>query len=318
MRSSTTWSGTLHAISSIAHDGERRGTVALLRRERLRTPEGSFVHVPVVSGNSVRGCLRRLACDLFVEALELEGELSVVAAQLLRGGGGALHRSSRSPLSGERLARLRQLVPPVALFGGTAGARTLSGAVQVGKVVPHLAQTAHLIDPSTPAERLGSLPDVFGATQLETYTRVDDTAQVLQISTVPLASDGSVDLAELELDTAAGPPVTSGGGSGQMLFRVETFPAGTCFAAWTHLQRADEVTTSFMHEVVSVFDTEGRLGGRRGIGHGRFRADWTINTTPSSTRHSGEEIAQPPPVADWRERLHGHRAQILDVLGDLT
>lgn len=93
MRTSTTWAGTMQATSSIAHDGERRGTVALLRRERVRTPAGEFVHVPLISGNSLRGGLRRIACDVFVQGLELEGELSLPAGQLLRGGGGALHRS---------------------------------------------------------------------------------------------------------------------------------------------------------------------------------------------------------------------------------
>ena len=103
-----------------------------------------------------------------------------------------------------------------------------------------------------------------------------------------------------------------------MLFRVETFPAGTCFAAWIHLHRADAIATSFMHEVVTVFGTEGRLGGRRGIGHGRFRANWTVTTTASAGPSSEQTAAEIERAVDWRESLLGHRDQILDVLGDLT
>lgn len=309
MRSTTTWTGTLRAVSSIAHDGERRGTVSLLRRERFVTPDGEFVHLPVVSGNSLRGALRRTACDLFVDALELEGELSLPAAQLLRGGGGALHKSSKAPLTGSRLARLRQLVPPVAVFGGTVGSRTLSGALQVGKVVPHLVETAHLLAP-TPAVDIAStsssttsLPDVFTATQLETYTRVEDTEAVLSVSAVPVRPDGS-----LEARTVLEEAPAAAGATGQMLYRIETFPAGTRFDAWLQLLRADPIASDFTREVVQAFTASGRLGGRRGIGHGRFTADWTITVAPTPAHDDG---------ASWREQLLGHRQEILDLLATL-
>lgn len=69
-----------------------------------------------------------------------------------------------------------------------------------------------------------------------------------------------------------------------------------------------------MREVVAAFSVDGRLGGRRGIGHGRFRADWTITTTPSPGPSSSEGVVE---VVDWREQLRGHRGQILDILRDL-
>lgn len=315
MRTTTTWTGTLQATSSIAHDGERRGTVSLLRRERLVTPGGEFVHVPVISGNALRGTLRRTACDLFVEALALEGELSLPAAQLLRAGGGALHKSSKAPLTGSRLARLRHLVPPVAVFGGTAGSRTLSGALQVGKVIPHLAETTHLItgppapgaDPSASSSSTSStstLPDVFTATQLETYTRAEDTEAVLSVTAVPIGADGSLEPRAV-LDSSTG----STGTSGAMLYRIETFPAGTRFDTWVQLLRADPIASDFVHDVLQTFTAGGRLGGRRGIGHGRFTADWTITTSPpSETGADG---------TDWREQLLGHREEILELLAAL-
>ena len=309
MRSTTIWVGTLHAVSSIAHDGERRGTVSLLRRERFVSPDGEFVHVPVVSGNALRGALRRTACDLFVDALELEGELSLPAAQLLRGGGGALHKSSKAPLTGARLARLRQLVPPVAVFGGTVGSRTLSGALQVGKVVPHLVETAHLITPTPAADIVStsssttSLPDVFTATQLETYTRVEDTEAVLSVSAVPVRPDGSLEARTVLEDAPA-----AAGATGQMLYRIETFPAGTRFDAWLQLLRADPIVSDFTHEAVHTFTAGGRLGGRRGIGHGRFTADWTITAIPAIDGEDGVR---------WREQLLGHRQEILDLLATL-
>ncbi len=276
------------------------------------TPDGGFTHVPIISGNALRGALRRTACDLFVDALALEGELSLPAAQLLRGGGGALHKSSKAPLTGARLARLRQLVPPVAVFGGTVGSRTLSGALQVGKVVPHLAETAHLIT-TPPADARSSttssprLPDVFTATQLETYTRVEDTESMVSVSAVPVRPDGSLQARTvLEAGTTA---TASVGAPGQMLYRIETFPAGTSFDAWLQLLRVDPIARDFTLEVVQAFTAGGRLGGRRGIGHGRFTAEWTITLTPPGVDDG--------PGAGWREQLLDHREEILDLLATL-
>ena len=48
----TQWEGTLTALSSIAHGGETRGTITLLRRELVCSSSGELVHVPIVSGNT--------------------------------------------------------------------------------------------------------------------------------------------------------------------------------------------------------------------------------------------------------------------------
>lgn len=292
MRTSTTWTGTLTALSSVAHDGERRGTVSLLRREKITTPEGRRVWVPLVSGNGLRGALRRVAADLFVEALELEGKLSLPAAQLLRGGGGALTKSSKAPLTGEPLRRLRQLVPPVAVLGGTVSARTISGALQVGKVQPHLAETAHLTG------AIGG-PTVFEATGLESYTRAGDSGELVDWVRVPLTGDGSVDAAALARTSATGD-------GGPMLYRVETFPAGTKFSTWLRLERAEDLAHAFVVDVVEAFARSGRLGGRRGIGHGVIEADWRVVSSPAA-----------PPAVDWRDVLRARRDEVLAVLDAL-
>lgn len=288
MRTSTTWTGTLTAISSIAHDGERRGTVSLLRRERIALPDGQRAWVPLVSGNSFRGALRRIGADLFVDALDLEGELTLPAAQLLAGGGGALAKSAKAPLTGEPLRRLRQLVPPVAVFGGTVSARTIGGAVQVGKVMPHLAETAHLTGAGGPT--------VFEATGLESYTRAGDSGALVDLVRVPLEGDGALDVAALERK-AGGP----------MLYRVETFPAGTVFSTWLRLDRAEPLATAFLTDVVEAFTLEGRLGGRRGVGHGQVEATWRVQAVPV-----------PAEAFDWRAALRERRQDVLAVLAALT
>lgn len=279
------------AVSSVIHGGERRGTISLLRREKMQLPDGRMVHVPLVSGNSFRGALRRVAAGLFTDALELEGVLSPAAAQVLIGGGGALHKSSKAPLSGERLKRLRELVPPLAAFGGTTS-RTLGGALMVGSVLPHVAETEHLTGVGGPA--------MFSATTLETYTRVEQDLELADSAAVPLTGEGLVDVAAVRAQAPAGLV-------GPMLYRFEAFPAGTVFSSWVRLERATPMLTAFVGEVLQQWGAAGRLGGRRGTGHGCVQVSWDRS-----------EVPVPAVGCDWRAELVPQRASVVAALNELN
>lgn len=288
------WSGTLTALSSIAHGGQTRGTITLLRREQLLAG-GHLIHVPIVSGNSWRGRLRRIGEELTREVLGYEGQLSLAAAHALRGGG-SLVKTSGEPLSGARLRHARGLLPQLAVFGGAVG-RTIDGALQVGKLVPHIAETEHLTGyPGPPG---------LGATQLESYTRVDDaaTADVATLTATPLLADGQVD--DVALAGLGEQPGLAGAGS--IVYRVETFPAGTIFSTWLRLERVPPVTLSFFTDVLAEFDTRGRIGGRVAIGHGQVRAAWKVTTRPENL----------PSLPDWRAHLLEHRSEVIDVIQGL-
>lgn len=281
-RYSSRWAGTVTATSSIAHAGDSRGTLTMLRRERILR-DGVPIEVPVISGNSWRGRLRRIAEELLREQLHYEGLIPYAAAHVLRGGG-ALTKSSKEPLSGRRLREVRDLVAPFAIFGGAAG-RVHDGALQVGKLIPHFEETQHLTGHPGPAQ--------LHATQLETYTRhrEDATAQFGE-----LLFAGDQPLEETEVDDGPGP----------MLWRVETFPAGTTFSTWLHLSNVSDVHHAFFVDVLNEFSRHGHLGGRAGTGHGRFAATWEATHTPT------------PPAVDWRAWAITHKQEIVDAIGALA
>lgn len=279
MTTTTRWSGTLTATSSIVHGGYSAGTKTLLRREQMITPDGELVEIPVISGNSLRGRLRRIGEELLRDTLEYEGDLPLAAAHALRGGG-ALAKVTGEPLSGARLQRLRAHVPLIAAFGAAAGGRIIDGSLMVGRVIPHLAQTSHLTGVDG--------PDVFSATQLETYTRLDEGSTAGFAPLLPI--DGP----------AAQTP-------GSMVFHIETFPVGTRFSTWVHLDRATDLTTAFVSDVINEFSQRGALGGRRAIGHGQVTATWDRTDRPT-----------PPEPLDWRAHLQERRADVLDAITYLT
>lgn len=296
-----TWAGSLTATSSIAHGGETRGTITLLRRELLALPDGRLVYIPIISGNTLRGRLRRLGEELLRDVLGYEGQLQPAAAHALRGGG-SLAKTSHDPLSGSRLQTLRNLVPQIAVFGAAGGGTIIDGALDVGKVVPQVAETNHITGATASVS-------AFTATQLEAYTRQDDAgghdfAGVLSDAVSTTTPAGAV----LRFDDTGRPDPVAGGGSNQMLFNIETFPAGTVFTSWMRLRRPSDLELAFFTDVLRSFTDDGRLGGRINIGHGQVRVDLTPSSTPAAAA----------PAADWRAFVQEHRADILTALQGLT
>lgn len=289
-RSTLRWDVELVALSSIIQKGEASGTTTtLFRREPVIQSDGTPVLVPVVSGNSLRGGLRRIAEQLFREAIGYEGKIPLSAAHALRNGG-TLVKVTGDGLSGRRRLQVRELVPPLSVFGGNGGGhRPLEGCLKVGKVVPRVRETAHILTRPHP----GVLLSQFELMSLESYSRFDDTDN-REFGDLPAAAK----------DAADPPPVESM----LMRFEVETLPAGTRFETFLRLDRAAPVEVAFFEEVWNRWARDGVLGGRSAIGHGVVRAD------AERTVLAGPD----PQTVDWRAMLVPRRTEIIEALGWLT
>jgi hypothetical protein len=311
MAATLSWDLALTATSSISHSGITRGTTTLFRRETVIQPDGRAVEVPILSGNSFRGRLRRIGEELLRDTLHYEGQLTLATAHALRGGG-SLAKTSGEPLSGRRLHELRALIPHVGVFGCAAGGRIIDGCLQVGKVVPHLQETAHIL--TAPRGGLSS----FSTAQIETYMRHDDsdTHAFTDVTThrVDVDTTGRPHLEQLPADTDSQlmqfhvETLPADTDSQLMQFHVETLPAGTELSSWLRLERATDLEVAFFTDVLAAFTTAGRLGGRAAIGHGHVR------TTATCTQLAGT----PPTPIDWRAHLTNHRDDALATLATLT
>ncbi|WP_301851017.1 RAMP superfamily CRISPR-associated protein [Rhodococcus pyridinivorans] len=234
------WDLEITAKSPVVHRGEMSGTTALLRRMKIVQPDGTFELVPVVSGNSLRGVLRRIGEELLRDVLEYEGQLPLHVAHLLRNGG-ALAKSSAEPLTGRRLHEFRELVPHVSVFGGAVGSAPISGCLRVGHVLPLVAEAA----PALRYEYEHELPSVFDVLSQESYSHADDPGPGLD-TTLPPSS-----------------------GSPLMRFEIEAFAPGTKFESWVLLDRGSELDHAFAADVLTEFTRRGWLGGRTATGHGQ-------------------------------------------------
>lgn len=282
---SVRWDLDIVAQSSIIHrdDYSRNATIySLFRREDIIGVDGNRMRVPVVSGNSFRGVLRRIGESLTAEILDYEKSLPVPAAHLLTNGG-RLAKSSR-PLTDEQERRLKDLVPQVAVFGGAASGRLLSGLLTVSKVLPEIAEIAHIL----PRPPTGATPTIMTALSEEKFTHLNDHR--------PLADE---------------PPRPDADGETSPLgrYQVETMRAGTRLQAWARLDDATPSQAAFFGDVLEAFAVRGHLGARAAAGYGQL----TANITATVLR--GQFAAQD---ADWAAELAGRRGDAVAALAALT
>lgn len=280
---SVQWNLELTAISSIAHKEMTAGSTMLLRREKVFSPDGQVHLVPVISGNSFRGVLRRLGEELLREELNYERQLPLAVAFALRNGG-SLSKSGGEPISGRRLFELREMVPHLAVFGAALGSRTISGSIQCGKVRPVCAETAHLTGESS-----DKLVSVFEQVTLEPYSHL---------------ADGG----ELATDSDGQPPLVDP----LMRFDIEAFAAGVTFRTWVRLERATAAEVAFTESVLKRFSEVGHLGGRSGIGMGQIRVDAIERSL------IGEAWGGSVPACDWVGDLRARRTDVMETLKGLA
>lgn len=288
--STVSWDIDVLAQSSIVHreDYTSVGTdnFTLFRREKVLAPDGTMVQVPIVSGSSFRGVLRRIGEELTAAVLNYEGSLPIPAAHLLTNGG-RLAKSAR-PLTDEQERQLKALLPQVAVFGGAASGRILSGLLTVGKVLPEVAELAHIL-PRPPQHT--PQPATFSLAQ-ESFSHLADHRPT---ATMAPSHDRDEDSSPL----------------GQ--FGVETLPAGTRLQTWVRIANATETQVSFLVDVLAAFAQRGHLGGRIAAGHGQ------ISVTLYPTVHRGQlPDLRPDQPTDWVTELTARRDEALEALAALT
>jgi hypothetical protein len=275
------------ARSSIVHreDYTAVGTdnFALFRREKIVTPAGEVMQVPIVSGSSFRGILRRVGESLTAGVLDYEDTALPIPAAHLLTNGGRLAKSAR-PLTDEQERRLKTLLPQIAVFGGAASGRIMSGLLTVGKVLPVIAELAHIL-PRPPQST--TLPAVLGVAE-ESFSHLSD-----------------------HRITTAEPPHADFDENSSPLgrFGVETLPAGTRLQTWVRLANATAMQVAFLRDVLADFAGHGHLGGRIAAGHGQ------VTATVTATALRGQ---LPDDSADWVADLRAHRDDAIAALAQLS
>jgi hypothetical protein len=237
-RSSAVWPLRLSALAPISHYGdERAGNQSLLRRIAIQTAEGRAL-VPVISGNALRGQLRRLAARTLLDLAGIE-RVPAPIYHLLFSGGALTQTDHAHRIADHR--ELRALLPVLGLFGGALGAEIIPGALRVDILWPVCRETVDLT--GVPSE----IP-LHALTDSIYYTRRDDLAG--QRSADDLASEST-----------------------QMIYEGEAVVPGTGFRGALRVIRATDAEVGCLALAVAAWLDDPRLGGLSARGHGRLAVE---------------------------------------------
>lgn len=234
---------SMTAISPISHNSdERAGNSAFFRTMDILMPTGTSATVPVISGNSLRGQLRRVAVrKLLADSEMVTACLPPDLYHFLFSGGSVAKGDSKTALPVSQINALRAELPLIGLWGGAWGGTILPGALRVHWVMPICSETEHLtgVASETPAHTL--LTTSF-------FTRRDD--------------------GEAEETDAK---------SAQMIFEAELLVAGAQLWGAVELERATDLEAAFFSTVLSEWLASPRLGGQLAKGMGIVRVEQPVN-----------------------------------------
>lgn len=299
--------GAATALSSISHGGEHAGTTQSLRRERIIQPDGTVAEIPVISGNSLRGILRDHAANQLWQMLG-EPELPLPVFDALWGGGALAKAGAGHVLSGVQLSQLRSRVPMVSLFGCAGGGRIIEGRLQVGKLVPIVAETAHLCPPTLTSVTPAS---IWEHLQIEEFSRQDDAKR----STLAPAIAGALPAANQNGTLVDdGPLPVQREVAQQMRYGIETLAAGTRLWWWMAVRNASDLELAVLRDALNSWGAAGaHIGGRSSTGHGRLALDVAQWATVSARATVGD------PLPTLSDSLAAYcRANTSDILEALS
>lgn len=291
--------GTVTALSSVAHGGDKKGITTLFNREKIQMPDGSIEEIALITGNSVRGTMRDVSMLHLLGFLGYDThdglKLDLETYYFLLSGG-ALDSKGKRGIDIDLAREWRELLPPIALLGSACGNQTLPGKLEVGKLYPICEETRHLLPENIVPEgkHINSIWDLM---QREGYTRMDD-AKDDRVRNLLAAPDRRQLEARVkgERDKARAGELRADkpGAKQQMRYFIETLCAGTDFFCEFVLHDPTDVEFDAFAVMVTEWQARSRLGGCAGKGLGRFALHFNkwIKLDPRQGL-TGQEVDRP-------------------------
>ncbi|MEM4592302.1 MAG: hypothetical protein QW196_02765 [Sulfolobales archaeon] len=277
-----TITGRLKALTPVYHGGnEKTGSTLLLNRIRFIV-DGKPVDIPMISGNSVRGRLRRLLGRDFLEKAGFQLDLSKTKHQRLYHtifAGGVLTAPSEESESGEIDLTLKNKIVsyilPLRLFGASYSNQMIEGRVLVGHLLPICRELADYTGVESSVSFYQLIGHVF-------QTRRDE------LRMEPPEEDQSV----------------------QMLVEYEVFSAGTEFYHEVVLESTGDwylLDLSTLTRALNLWRMSPFIGGKSSIGFGKLMVKYNL-PPESSEEHYNVFIEK------YRDKIHEALNELIEVL----
>ena len=269
--------GRLKALSPIFHGGnEKTGNVVLLNRLKFIVGN-KIMDIPIISGNQVRGRLRRLIMNDFLERLGYKMELSEKSYQKLYHtlfAGGVLTEATPSETGVIDLTLKKKIVDyilPLRLLGCSYSNQMIEGRLLVGHMLPICKELKEYVG-------LESNISVYEFITRAYQTRRDE----LRVGK------------EEEEESV------------QMIVEYEVFAPGTEFYHEIILRTTserEELDLSTLHRMIELWKQQPFIGGKSSIGFGKLAINYEFP----------KRIDSKP----YLEFIEKNRDKIIDALEEL-
>lgn len=235
------FSGTYEAQTPISHGSDEDFGM----EQRLRTIEmtvrenGDLYHedIPVISGNSLRGQLRDLLAEDFLDRISTDEEPVELGDSLSNAfwAGGSLERTAGpGKLNRRMLNGIREHIPPLSLLGTALSDQMLEGRLNMGMLTPIATETKSYTGRESEYSVFEFVDETF-------YTRMDDRVGGRQ----------------------------EGEDAQQMKYTVQILTPGTRFDHWMALEGASDIERACLGHAMDLFAASPHVGGQKAVGHGR-------------------------------------------------
>lgn len=265
----------VEAATPIAHHSETMGNHAIAMRRKVRLPDGSFVSVPIVTGDTMRHGLREASSYAFLDAAGMLGSsLTEAALRLLFNGGMVTGRGDASNIKLDDYRDMVDAIPPLGLLGGCASNRVIPGRVMCEDAVLVCEETKHLV-PAWIATQSGTLSGARAHLETQQRVRMDaslDPAKVKLLGATAVAQlegrgrkseNAAIDDDAVERESSK---------STMMPRTFESVASGSLFSWRVQATCLSELDVDTFHAMVGAFLVNARVGGKRGTGFGLLRA----------------------------------------------
>lgn len=305
--------GVAKALSPIHQGGEGSGgTIDLINREKHLLENGDIIELPTITGNGVRGPLRRSGAKAMLESLG--SPILPVGVFHFLTSGGALTKEAGRGLDIDEERTLRTLVPHGSVFGGATGRRILRSKLKVGIWVPICQETCHIL-PEYQRGYPHAQQSIFDMVQLLPRSRHDEAKDVYwqQYLSEP---DRVLLAAPKQKVGKDGTEVAEKAGTAQqMRFRKEALATGTLFSCWFQLDDVTPLEFEAFGTALMEWSKTPFIGGdsREGLGMVSLLFDNWYSVNPLAAPSKSQAVALPHGVA-YREHLHENEQAIITHL----
>ncbi|OPY23621.1 MAG: RAMP superfamily protein [Methanobacterium sp. PtaU1.Bin097] len=266
--------GNIEALSPIHHGGsESHGTIKPILAlptvvRNAETGEEEIDNIPTIHGNSIRGNLRALIMQDFLDLLDYQLDSKKVYHFLFDGGMlEAVDAKDKGAINLKMKDEIRYNIPAISLLGSALGNQMIQGKLKVGMADIVCKETSHYL----PYDNEGK-PNfsAYGLKGEDFGTRLDSLKE---------------DRKEDEAAT-------------QMKYEFETLITGTRFTHEFLLEDILPHERACFIRMLNLWNERPFIGGKSGSGYGKVRLNYEYNTADEEdylnyiNDHKEEIVAQ--------------------------